>query len=86
MEQNLSSDERKKILLDVAKALEENEDLIRTENAADVAAAQDAGYDTSLVARLTLKPGKVDLLLFLFLVFFICWIIVHFSSFQSDSS
>jgi delta-1-pyrroline-5-carboxylate synthetase len=30
-------------LLDVADALEENEDLIRTENEADVAAAQDAG-------------------------------------------
>ncbi|CAD6333631.1 unnamed protein product [Miscanthus lutarioriparius] len=41
--QNLSSDERKKILLDVADALEENEDLIRTENEADVAAAQDDG-------------------------------------------
>jgi len=43
MKQNLSSDERKKILLDVADALEENEDLIRTENEADVAAAQDDG-------------------------------------------
>ncbi|XP_062179841.1 delta-1-pyrroline-5-carboxylate synthase 1 [Phragmites australis] len=57
--QNLSSDERKKILLDVADALEENEDLIRTENEADVAAAQDAGYEKPLVARLTLKPGKI---------------------------
>lgn len=62
MKQSLSSDERKKILLDVADALEENEDLIRTENEADVAAAQDAGYEKSLVARLTLKPGKVALL------------------------
>ena len=43
MKQNLSSDERKKILLDVADALEENEDLIRTENEAYVAAAQDDG-------------------------------------------
>ncbi|KAG0518356.1 hypothetical protein BDA96_09G168500 [Sorghum bicolor] len=41
--QNLSSDEREKILLDVSDALEENEDLIRTENEADVAAAQDTG-------------------------------------------
>ncbi|KAL6619129.1 hypothetical protein ACP70R_034268 [Stipagrostis hirtigluma subsp. patula] len=57
--QNLSSDERKKILLDVADALEANEDLIRKENEADVAAAQDAGYEKSLVARLTLKPGKI---------------------------
>jgi len=61
MKQNLSSDERKKILLDVADALEENEDVIRTENEADVAAAQDAGYEKSLVSRLTLKPGKVAL-------------------------
>ena len=43
MKQNLSSDEREKILLDVSDALEENEDLIRTENEADVAAAQDTG-------------------------------------------
>nr|ABV03819.1 delta-1-pyrroline-5-carboxylate synthetase [Tripidium arundinaceum] len=57
--QNLSSDERKKILLDVADALEENEDLIKAENEADVAAAQDAGYEKSLIARLTLKPGKM---------------------------
>jgi delta-1-pyrroline-5-carboxylate synthetase len=55
----LSSDERKKILLDVADALEANVDLIRTENEADVAAAQNAGYEKSLIARLTLKPGKV---------------------------
>ena len=55
----MSSDERKKILLDVADALEANEGLIRAENEADVLAAQDAGYEKSLVARLTLKPGKV---------------------------
>jgi len=61
MKQNLSSDERKKILLDVADALEENEDVIRAENEADVAAAQHAGYEKSLVSRLTLKPGKVAL-------------------------
>jgi hypothetical protein len=61
MEQNLSSDERKKILLDIADALEQNEDLIRTENEADVSAAQDAGYQKSLVDRLTLKPEKVAL-------------------------
>ncbi|AQK93357.1 proline responding1 [Zea mays] len=57
--QNLSSDERKKILLDIADALEQNEDLIRTENEADVSAAQDAGYQKSLVDRLTLKPEKI---------------------------
>ncbi|KAG8068422.1 hypothetical protein GUJ93_ZPchr0005g14917 [Zizania palustris] len=58
--QNLSSEERKKILLDVADALEENEDLIRSENEADVAAAQYAGYEKPLVARLTIKPGKIS--------------------------
>lgn len=59
LKQDLSSEERKKILLDVADALEAHEDLIRSENEADVAAAQGAGYDKSLVARLTLKQGKV---------------------------
>lgn len=58
----MSSDERKKILLDVADALEAKEDLIRAENEADVIAAQYAGYEKSLVARLTLKPGKVGAL------------------------
>lgn len=29
------------------------------ENEADVAAAEKAGYETSLIARLALKPGKV---------------------------
>uniref|UniRef100_A0A0A9CTE6 Aldehyde dehydrogenase domain-containing protein n=1 Tax=Arundo donax TaxID=35708 RepID=A0A0A9CTE6_ARUDO len=57
--QNLSSDGRKKILLDVADALEANEDLIRIENEADVATAQDAGYEKSLVSRLTMRPGKI---------------------------
>lgn len=56
----MSSEERKKILLDVADALEANEKLIRTENEADVAAAKLAGYEKSLVSRLTLKPGKVS--------------------------
>jgi delta-1-pyrroline-5-carboxylate synthetase len=67
-EQNLSSEERKKILLDVADALEANEDLIRSENEADVAVAHEAGYESSLVARLTLKPGKVDICIILFLL------------------
>ncbi|KAM3410848.1 hypothetical protein ACQJBY_002832 [Aegilops geniculata] len=57
--QNLSSEERKKILLDVADALEANEDLIRSENEADLAAAHEAGYESALVSRLTLKPGKI---------------------------
>jgi delta-1-pyrroline-5-carboxylate synthetase len=57
--QKLSSEERKQILLDIADALEANEDAIRSENDADVEAAQVAGYEKSLVARMTLKPGKV---------------------------
>ncbi|RWW85676.1 hypothetical protein BHE74_00005626, partial [Ensete ventricosum] len=56
--QSLSSEERKKILLDIADALEANEKLIRIENEADVSAAQQAGYEKSLISRLTLKPGK----------------------------
>ncbi|XWS74921.1 hypothetical protein CRYUN_Cryun01aG0040000 [Craigia yunnanensis] len=58
--QALSSQERKKILLDIADALEENEKLITIENEADVAAAQQAGYEKSLISRLALKPGKIS--------------------------
>ncbi|KAF5733147.1 pyrroline-5-carboxylate synthetase [Tripterygium wilfordii] len=57
--QALSSQERKKILLDVANALEANEQLIIFENEADVAAAQQAGLEKSLISRLALKPGKI---------------------------
>lgn len=57
--QALPSKDRRKILLDIADALEANESLIKVENEADVAAAQEAGYDKSLLSRLTLKPGKV---------------------------
>ncbi|KAL5991726.1 Delta-1-pyrroline-5-carboxylate synthase [Asimina triloba] len=56
--QALSSQDRRKILQDIADALEANENLIKVENDADVAAAQLAGYDKSLISRLTLKPGK----------------------------
>ncbi|KAF3334076.1 Delta-1-pyrroline-5-carboxylate synthase [Carex littledalei] len=58
--QSISSEERKKILLDVADALEANEAKIRAENEADVAAAQQAGYEKALISRLTLKPGKIS--------------------------
>ena len=71
----MSSEERKKILLDIADALEANEDAIRRENEADVEAAQDAGYEKSLVARMTLKPGKV-VLVFHFLFFLLIWNII----------
>ncbi|CAI9297626.1 unnamed protein product [Lactuca saligna] len=57
--QALSSKERKKILLDVAAALEANEQFIMLENDADVEVARDAGYDEALVARLALKPSKI---------------------------
>lgn len=58
--QSLSSQDRKKILLDIADALEANESLIRAENEADVADAQQAGYDKSLISRLSMKAGKVS--------------------------
>ncbi|KAK8485642.1 hypothetical protein V6N12_073977 [Hibiscus sabdariffa] len=57
--QALSSEERKKILLDIADALEANENLITAENETDVAAAQEAGYEKSLISRLALKSGKI---------------------------
>lgn len=46
-------------MLDIADALEANEKVISAENEADVAAAQQAGYEKSLISRLVLKPGKV---------------------------
>ncbi|KAL8539107.1 hypothetical protein ACS0TY_000915 [Phlomoides rotata] len=58
--QALSSDDRSKILLDVADALESSEKLIIAENEADVAEAQKAGYEKSLISRLAMKPGKVS--------------------------
>ncbi|KAD2080474.1 hypothetical protein R6Q59_032808 [Mikania micrantha] len=60
--QVLTSEERKKILLEVAAALEANEHFIMLENDADVEAARDAGYDEALVARLALKPSKIHAL------------------------
>ncbi|KAL2229497.1 UNVERIFIED_CONTAM: Delta-1-pyrroline-5-carboxylate synthase [Sesamum indicum] len=58
--QSISSKERNKILLDIADALEEKQDLIKVENEADVAAANDAGYDESLISRLVLSPAKAS--------------------------
>lgn len=58
--QGLSSEDRRKILLDIADALEENENLIVYENEADVAAAQLDGYEKSLISRLALKPRKIS--------------------------
>ncbi|XP_031488425.1 delta-1-pyrroline-5-carboxylate synthase-like isoform X2 [Nymphaea colorata] len=58
--QGLPSHDRRKILLDIADALEANVDLIKGENEADVAAAEQAGYEKSLISRLMLKPGKIS--------------------------
>ncbi|XP_044473107.1 delta-1-pyrroline-5-carboxylate synthase-like [Mangifera indica] len=58
--QALQSQDRRKILLDVADALEANESLIRAENEADITAAQEADYEKSLISRLALKPGKIS--------------------------
>ena len=44
--------------MDIADALEENEDLIKIENDADVAAALNAGYEKAILSHLALKPGK----------------------------
>ncbi|XP_073135355.1 delta-1-pyrroline-5-carboxylate synthase isoform X1 [Henckelia pumila] len=58
--QTVPSQERSKILLDVADALEASEKLILAENEADVSEAQQAGYEKALISRLALKPGKVS--------------------------
>ncbi|OVA17780.1 Aspartate/glutamate/uridylate kinase [Macleaya cordata] len=58
--QSLSSQSRRKILMDIADALEANEDLIKVENEADVADAQRAGYDKALISRLAMKSGKIS--------------------------
>ncbi|KAL2555776.1 Delta-1-pyrroline-5-carboxylate synthase B [Forsythia ovata] len=58
--QAMSSEERSKVLLNIADALEASEKLIIAENEADVAEAQQAGYEKSLISRLALKPGKVS--------------------------
>lgn len=57
--QALKSEDRRKILLDVANALQDNEDMIMAENNADIKAAEEAGYEKSLISRLALKPGRV---------------------------
>ncbi|KAM0991329.1 hypothetical protein ACFX2C_009725 [Malus domestica] len=58
----LGSQERRKILLDVADALEANEGEIIAANEADVATAQEVGYEKALISRLALKPGKISAL------------------------
>ncbi|KAL6503211.1 Delta-1-pyrroline-5-carboxylate synthase [Orobanche hederae] len=60
--QTISSEERRKFLLDVANALEEKASLIEVENEADVTAAHEAGYDESLISRLVLTRAKISTL------------------------
>ncbi|KAE8728868.1 Delta-1-pyrroline-5-carboxylate synthase [Hibiscus syriacus] len=60
--QAIDSEDRMKILHNIADALEANESLIKDENEADVAAAEDDGYEKSLMSRLSLKPGKARLI------------------------
>ncbi|KAG4925068.1 hypothetical protein JHK87_050608 [Glycine soja] len=56
----LNSDERRKILLAMADALKNNESVIRLENGADVADAEEMGYEKALISRLTLRPEKIS--------------------------
>ncbi|KAG8374348.1 hypothetical protein BUALT_Bualt11G0122400 [Buddleja alternifolia] len=58
--QSVSSEERRKILSNIADALEDNENVIKVENEADVDAAHEAHYDESLISRLVLKPEKAS--------------------------
>ncbi|KAL7219084.1 hypothetical protein ACSBR2_012208 [Camellia fascicularis] len=58
--QAMSLQDRSKILLSIADALEENENLIAIENEADVGATRLASYEQSLIARLALKPRKIS--------------------------
>lgn len=54
----ISSKERSNILLDIADALQANEKQILAENEADVAVAQQAGYEKSLISRLEMNSEK----------------------------
>lgn len=57
--QALSSQARSKVLLNIADALEANEDIILEENNADVKAAEVHGVATALLQRLKMKPGRI---------------------------
>nr|KYP66513.1 Delta-1-pyrroline-5-carboxylate synthetase [Cajanus cajan] len=58
--QVLKSEERRKILLAMADAIENHESMIRLENGADVADAEEGGFEKSLISRLTLRPEKIS--------------------------
>ena len=72
--QALSSEDRRQILYSVADALEANEKTIRDENELDVAAAQEAGLEESLVARLVMTPAKVRVFSPLFYDLLVCFL------------
>ncbi|MED6196739.1 Delta-1-pyrroline-5-carboxylate synthase [Stylosanthes scabra] len=57
--QSLNSEERRNILLAMADALENNLSMILEENGVDIADAELAGLEKSLISRLTLKPEKI---------------------------
>lgn len=54
----MTSEERKRILLDIADALEGNSHIIHVENEADVCEAEHDGYEKSLISRPALNPGR----------------------------
>ncbi|KAK8633021.1 hypothetical protein V6N13_013875 [Hibiscus sabdariffa] len=59
--QTMKSEDRRKLLLGIADALQANETSIMAENAADVAAAEAEGYEKALISRLALKSGKASI-------------------------
>ncbi|KAJ0960384.1 hypothetical protein J5N97_001786 [Dioscorea zingiberensis] len=75
----------KKILLDNVDALEANEKLIKVENVADIVAAQQAGYEKSLISRLTLNPRKARYHEIKLLILYYCMTTVKFCSTPSTS-
>ncbi|KAL6128267.1 hypothetical protein ACLB2K_071622 [Fragaria x ananassa] len=58
--QAMTSEERKRILLDIADALEGNSHIIHVENEADVCEAEHAGYGKILDISASTKPPKVS--------------------------
>ncbi|KAK4756057.1 hypothetical protein SAY87_009814 [Trapa incisa] len=58
--QAIPSGNRRKILLKIADALEASQKVIISENEADVAAAEAAGYAKALISRLTLTSQKIS--------------------------
>lgn len=57
--QSLDSQARENVLLRIADALEQSEEEIMKENAADMALAREANTDPNLIQRLGLTPQKL---------------------------